>query len=65
METWTTSPDRPGYRCKTIQRGPATIRIWRPILTEEEAEKAQQKARAGLECAMREYYSRKARAAAV
>ena len=65
METWTPAPDRPGYRCKIIRHGPATIWIYRPILTEEEAVKAQQKARTGLERTMREYYSRKARAAAV
>ena len=65
METWTPAPDRPGYRCKIIQHGPATIKIYRPILDEAEAAKAQQKARAGLECAMREYYTRQARPAAV
>lgn len=65
METWKPAPDRPGYRCKTIQHGPATITIYRPILSEAEEAKAQQKARAALEGAMRECYNRKARPAAV
>ena len=65
MENWTPAPDRPGYRCKTIQRGPATIVIYRPILDDKEAAKAQKKARTALEGAMRQYYGRKARAAAV
>ena len=59
METWTTSTDRPGYRCKTVQRGNATIIIYRPILTEAEAEKAQQRTRAELENALRAVYSRR------
>lgn len=65
MSNWTPAPDRPGYRCKTVQRGMATITIYRPILSEAEEAKAQQKARTALEGAMRQYYSRKARAAAV
>lgn len=65
MENWTPAPDRPGYRCKTIQRGPATITIYRPILDEAQAAKAQQKARTALEGALREHYRRKARPAAV
>ena len=65
MENWTPAPDRPGYRRKIIQRGPATIIIDRPVLNEAEAAKAQQKARAALECAMREHYTRIARPAAV
>ncbi len=63
METWTTSPDRPGYRCKTIKRGNATIVVYRPLLSEAEAAKAQEQVRSTLECAMRSYYGRKARTA--
>jgi hypothetical protein len=59
MSNWTPAPDRPGYRCKTIQRGPATIIIYRPILDDAEAAKAQQKTRTALEGAMREYIRRK------
>lgn len=65
METWKPAPDRPGYRRKIIQRGPATIVIDRPILDEAAEAKAQAKARRELESAMRQYYGRKARAAAV
>lgn len=65
METWETAPDRPGYRRKIIQRGQATIIIDRPELSEAEAAKAQDRARATLESAMRSYYGRKTRAAAV
>lgn len=65
MSNWTPAPDRPGYRCKTIQRGPAKITIYRPILSEAEEAKTQEKVRAELERAMREHYGRKARPAAV
>ena len=65
MGHWTPATDRPGYRCKTIQRGHATIVIYRPILSEAEAAKAQQKARSGLESALRAHYYRKPGAAAV
>ena len=65
MENWTPAPDRPGYRCKTIQRGPATITIYRPILSEAEEAKAQAKARAALESVLREHYKRKATPVAV
>ena len=60
METWTPATDRPGYRCKAIQHGPVTITIYRPILSEAEEAKAQQKARTALESVMREYYGRTA-----
>ncbi len=65
MSNWTPAPDRPGYRCKTIQHGPATIIIYRPILDEAQAAKAQAKTSAELENALRGYYGRKARQAAV
>lgn len=65
MSNWKPAPDRPGYRCKTIQHGPATVIIYRPILTEAEAATAQDKARTALESAMRSYYGRQARQAAV
>lgn len=65
MENWTPAPDRPGYRRKIIQRGPATIIIDRPELDEAAAAKAQTQARTTLESAMRSYYKRAARPAAV
>jgi hypothetical protein len=65
METWKTATDRHGYRCKTVQRGPATITIYRPILSEAETAKAEAQARNALEGALRDYYRRQARPAAV
>lgn len=64
MENWKPAPDRPGYRCKTIQHGLATITIYRPQLSEAEEAKAHQKARTQLESALRDYHGRKARQAA-
>ncbi len=58
MENWTPAPDRPGYRRKIIQRGPATIIIDRPILDEAAADKAKNKTRTALEGVMREYTRR-------
>jgi hypothetical protein len=58
MENWTPAPDRPGYRRKIIQRGPATIIIDRPILDEAAANKANNKTRTALEGVMREYTRR-------
>ncbi|MBR5889118.1 MAG: hypothetical protein IKY92_03660 [Akkermansia sp.] len=65
MENWTPAPDRPGYRRKIIQRGPATIIIDRPELDDAAAAKAQEKTRAELEGAMRSYHRRTAQRAAV
>lgn len=65
MDNWKPAPDRPGYRRKIIQRGQATIIIDRPILDEAATDKAHTQARTALEGALREHYSRKARAVAV
>lgn len=54
MEEWKTATDRPGYRCKTVQQGNATIVIYRPIHNETEAKKANEKARTALESVMRD-----------
>lgn len=56
MAEWTTATDRPGYRCKTVERENATLVIYRPIFDEAEAAKAKEKARAALEGIMREQY---------
>lgn len=58
MDNWQPAPDRPGYRRKIIQRGPATIIIYRPILDEAAANKANNKTRTALEGVMREYTRR-------
>ena len=57
MEEWTTATDRPDYRCKTTKRGNATVILYRPILSEAEAAKAEANARAALESVMREHYT--------
>ena len=33
-DCWVELPEHPGYRCKLIERGNITIRVFRPILTE-------------------------------
>lgn len=38
-ENWVELPERPGYRCKIIQHGNVTIRVFRPILTDSERQK--------------------------
>lgn len=65
MSNWNPAPDRPGYRRKIIQSGPATIIIERPILDEAQEAKAQAKTRTALESVMRDHYKRTAQAAAV
>ncbi len=65
MENWTQAPDRPGYRRKIIQRGPATIIIDRPILDEQQQAKANKRTSAELESALRGYCKRQASPAAV
>ena len=65
MDNWKPAPDRPGYRRKIIQRGPATIIIERPILDEAAAARAQEKTRAALENALRGYCGRQTRKGAV
>ena len=58
MSNWKPAPDRPGYRRKIIQHGPATIIIDRPILDDAAAAKAQERTRAELESVLRSYYTR-------
>lgn len=65
MENWMPAPDRPGYRRKIIQNGPATIIIDRPILDDAAAARAQETTRAALESAMRGYCKRTAQRVAV
>ena len=35
-DVWIELPERPGYRCKIIQQGNITIRVFRPILSDAE-----------------------------
>jgi hypothetical protein len=59
METWTPSECCPGYREKTVKRGPATIIIRRPILDQVEQAKREKQATIALEAAMRSYIYRR------
>lgn len=60
MSEWIPSVDNPGYIEKKIKCGAATITILRPILGEDEKARRTEKARAALECVMREHYKAKA-----
>ena len=61
MTDWTLSQTCPGYREKTIQRGPATIIIRRPILGAAEQAKREKHAQDTLGCVLRDYTKRKDR----
>lgn len=58
MDDWTTET-RPGYRTKTIRRGPCTIIIHRPLLSKEEAAKRERQVQEAMEREMRGYINRK------
>lgn len=61
---WRVSEEKPGYRVKTVQIGPATCHIYRPIFETPEAEaKAQEQVKTDLERALSSYYTQKAREA--
>lgn len=59
MSDWTPSQARPGYRERTIQRGPATIVIFRPVLGSKEQAKREKHIQDTLGDVMREYIRRK------
>ena len=56
MSGWIQSETHPEYIEKNVTIGGAKIVILRPILSEAEAAKAKEKARAALENVMREHY---------
>ena len=58
-DNWTTSPDHPGYRIKTIQKGNCTIQVLRPELDAKERTKREARAKAVAERVLRDYYIRK------
>ena len=59
MSDWIQSNSCPGYREKTVKRGPATVIILRPELDQVEQARREQKTRAELENAMRDYLYRR------
>lgn len=56
MSDWIPSVDNPGHMEKTIQKGAATIIIFRPVLSDEERTEREGKARAALQSALRENF---------
>ena len=54
-ESWTVSTEHPGYRCKTLQFGQATVTVFRPILDDEERTKRENHLRAVAERVLRDY----------
>lgn len=59
VNTWASSPEHPGYRVKTIQRGACTVQILRPELEAPEREKREAHTQAVAERVLRDYYKRK------
>ena len=55
MDTWTPSPDHPGYRTKVIERNGCTIVLLRPDLTEEERAKREKHAQGVMEHALKNF----------
>lgn len=58
-DTWTTSPDHPGYKIKTIKKGNCTIQVLRPELDAKEQKKREARVQTVAERVMRDYYKRK------
>lgn len=52
---WTTSPEHPGYKCKTITRGNFTVHIFRPILDRTESAKREDHLKNVAERALKNY----------
>ena len=59
MNTWTASPEHPGYRVKTLQRDTYTVQILRPVLTEEERAEREGHARTAIGGALKNYIFKK------
>lgn len=58
MDEWTPSEKWPGYVCRTIKHGNATIIVHRPILAPEEKAKREKQVKRDLEIALRDYFFR-------
>jgi hypothetical protein len=55
VNTWTPSPDHPGYRIKIIEHNGCTIEILRPDLAEEERAKREKHAKSVMETTLKNY----------
>lgn len=58
-DEWVSSPEHPGYRCKTIQIGTCTVQIFRPELDDRERAKREAHVKNVAEATLRSYYKRK------
>ena len=54
--SWSTSEARPGYRCKELQVGACTVKIYRP---DRYTERQLQQTRTALEAALLEHHKRR------
>ena len=55
---WKTSDSRPGYQEKHLRHGPATITVYRPILSTQEREAREKATATALSPIMAKYISR-------
>ena len=55
---WKTSDSRPGYQEKHLRHGPATITVYRPILSTQEREAREKATAAALSPVMAKYLRR-------
>lgn len=54
-DCWVELPEHPGYRCKLIQRGNITIRVFRPIMTDTERKRCEQQIMSAVGRVLRKY----------
>ena len=54
-DDWDVLPERPDYRCKLITHGNITIRIFRPILTDEQRNKREHQIMSSVGRILRKY----------
>lgn len=54
-DCWVELPEHPGYRCKLIQRGNITIRVFRPIMTDTEIKRREQQIMSAVGRVLRKY----------
>lgn len=59
MQAWTPSETRSGYTMTTLQRGAATIVLYRPVLSEKERARREKQIQENLGRCMRDYLNRR------
>ena len=55
IDCWVELPEYPGYRCKLIQRGNTTIRVFRPIMTDTVRKRREQQIMSAVGRILRKY----------